>query len=936
NLTTADWIQRFNNLDPNRIPDTATINVTVNCSCGDKDISKEYGLFSTYPLRAGENLNTVSSAANLSSDLIRSYNPNANFSAGNLVYIPARDEHGNYPPIKSSKGISGAAIGGIVVGVVAFVLLVAGCVYYGFYKKKNGETSGPLLKNAQVQLMQAGSGPNGTSVGGSESSGHPAGASPRLTGITVDKSVEFSYEELSTATDDFSLANKIGQGGFGAVYYAELRGEKAAIKKMDMQASKEFLAELKVLTHVHHLNLVRLIGYCVEGSLFLVYEFIENGNLSQHLHGSAKDPLPWSTRVQIALDSARGLEYIHEHTVPVYIHRDIKSANILIDKNLCRYAQYGDVSPKVDVYAFGVVLYELISAKEAIVKANGSVTESKGLVALFDEVLSQPDPKDDLIKIIDPRMGDNYPLDSVRKMAQLAKACTHENPQLRPSMRSIVVALMTLSSSTEDWDVGSFYDNQTLVVFRCALVLGVVQGILTVGVYSISIDSESILLSDSCCYVVVAFLFVYWLDLKLSDYPLFLHANDSNGNPMISFKLEGTRNYKVWSAAIKHALHTKNKLGFITGKCERPTDDDVLRQEQWDRCNSVVLSWILGCVTQELYIGQIYSSNAKDVWDELEETYSKTDGSVIYNMHFKVHTFTQSGLSLAEYYHKFNSQWIQYDALVDLPKCTCDTAKKLKKHDQLIRLRQFLMGLDDVYANVRNSILITEPLPDVKSAFAILSRDESHRSNNVYSVNKTGSSSSSAFVSRSNNDWSANKSSNQSSQNRRFNRGPNPNLGCKHYNMIGHTIDRCFELVGYPSGFKKNPKGNNSKASVNNVTASANTYVLSSDNYQKLMALLRNSGSRTACDIGNVTGIPIGSNMVFCFASCRFFNMHNDISTYSAYVGWIIDSGASQHMTYSAVLLFNVIDVSHLDITVAHPNGTVAKVNQIGSFKLTK
>ncbi|GJV77005.1 LysM domain receptor-like kinase 3 isoform X2, partial [Tanacetum coccineum] len=127
NLTTADWIQRFNNLDPNRIPDTATINVTVNCSCGDKDISKEYGLFSTYPLRSGENLNTVSSAANLSSDLIRRYNPNANFSAGSLVYIPARDEHGNYPPIKSSKGISGAAIGGIVVGVVAFVLLVAGC-----------------------------------------------------------------------------------------------------------------------------------------------------------------------------------------------------------------------------------------------------------------------------------------------------------------------------------------------------------------------------------------------------------------------------------------------------------------------------------------------------------------------------------------------------------------------------------------------------------------------------------------------------------------------------------------------------------------------------------------------------------------------------------------------------------------------------------------
>lgn len=147
-----------------------------------------------------------------------------------------------------------------------------------------------------------------------------ATASPRLKGITVDKSVEFTYEELAAATDDFNLSNKIGQGGFGAVYYAELRGEvrltlmhfrlmseqsydfihfethkcqiqKAAVKKMDMQASKEFLAELKVLTHVHHVNLVRLIGYCVEGSLFLVYEYIDNGNLSQHLRGKGKNQL---------------------------------------------------------------------------------------------------------------------------------------------------------------------------------------------------------------------------------------------------------------------------------------------------------------------------------------------------------------------------------------------------------------------------------------------------------------------------------------------------------------------------------------------------------------------------------------------------------------------------------------------------------------------
>ncbi|OWM79803.1 hypothetical protein CDL15_Pgr023215 [Punica granatum] len=481
NLTTVPWLRQFNSYSDVSIPENSQLNVTVNCSCGDATVSKDYGLFITYPLREGETLETVANSANLSTELIRSYNPEANFSQGSgLVYIPG-------------KGLSGGVIAGISIGVVVVVLGLAFFAYAGIYRKKRVKQA-VLLSRSQQQSAQSGEDPDSSLVKSSESAGQ-AGGGLGMTGITVDKSVEFSYEELAKATDNFSLTKIIGRGGFGAVYYAELRGEKAAIKKMDMQASREFLAELKVLTHVHHLNLVRLIGYCVEGSLFLVYEFIENGNLSEHLRGSNREPLPWSIRVQIALDSARGLEYIHEHTVPVYIHRDIKSANILIDRNFHgkvadfgltkltevgstslptrlvgtfgymppEYAQYGDVSPKVDVYAFGVVLYELISAKEAVVKDNGSVAESKGLVALFEEVLNQPEPKDDICKLVDPKLGDNYPLDSVRKMAQLAKACTQENPQLRPSMRSIVVALMTLCSTTEDWDVGSFYENHALV-----------------------------------------------------------------------------------------------------------------------------------------------------------------------------------------------------------------------------------------------------------------------------------------------------------------------------------------------------------------------------------------------------------------------------------------------------------------------------------------
>nr|ARX80053.1 LykX receptor-like kinase [Pisum sativum]ATQ39299.1 LysM domains-containing receptor-like kinase [Pisum sativum] len=481
-LTSVQVLQKFNSYHPNHIPAKAKVNVTVNCSCGNSQISKDYGLFITYPLRSTDSLEKIANAFKLDEGLIQNFNPDVNFSKGSgIVFIPGRDQNGHYvslyPRLGATAGISIAGI----FGLLLFVMFI----YVRYFEKKEEK------KTIQQETSMALSTRNGCETSGS--SGHATS----LTGVMMEKSREFSYQELAKATNNFSLDSKIGQGGFGTVYYAELRGKKTAIKKMKVQATREFLAELKVLTSVHHWNLVCLIGYCVEGFLFLVYEYMDNGNLSQHLHNSEREPMTLPMRMQIALDVARGLEYIHDHSVPVYIHRDIKSDNILLNENftgkiadfgltkLTDVASstdntihvagtfgymppenaYGRISRKIDVYAFGVVLYQLISAKTAVIKidkpstefesleikTNESVDEYKSLVTLFDEVIDgEGDCIEGLRKLVDPRLGDNYSIDSISKMTQLAKDCTNRDPKGRPRMRVVVVSLMKLNSSIDE------------------------------------------------------------------------------------------------------------------------------------------------------------------------------------------------------------------------------------------------------------------------------------------------------------------------------------------------------------------------------------------------------------------------------------------------------------------------------------------------------
>ncbi|XAR65099.1 Non-specific serine/threonine protein kinase [Bertholletia excelsa] len=311
-----------------------------------------------------------------------------------------------------------------------------------------------------------------------------------VTVFDSEKPVIYSFEEIAEATNNFAEDRKIGEGGYGSVFLGIIGERKVAIKKMRSNKSKEFFAELKVLCKIHHINVVELLGYASgDDHLYLVYEYIPNGSLNQHLHDpllKGHQPLSWTARTQIALDAAKGIEYIHDHTKARYVHRDIKTSNILLDEGLrAKVADFGlaklvgrsnedeliatrlvgtpgylppesvmelQVTTKTDVFAFGVVLAELITGQRALIRANGEPNKIKSLITLVTQVFQEDDPEAALESIIDGNLRGNYPMGDVYKMAELAQWCLSEEAADRPEMGEVVVELSHIKVATVEWE----------------------------------------------------------------------------------------------------------------------------------------------------------------------------------------------------------------------------------------------------------------------------------------------------------------------------------------------------------------------------------------------------------------------------------------------------------------------------------------------------
>ncbi|XP_060186631.1 receptor-like cytosolic serine/threonine-protein kinase RBK1 [Lycium barbarum] len=280
----------------------------------------------------------------------------------------------------------------------------------------------------------------------------------------------FSYGELVEATDNFSSGKLIGQGGHAEVYKGRLSdGQVVAVKKItkkeknDEDKVDDFLSEMGIIAHINHPNAAKLIGYSADGGLYLVLQYLPHGSLGSLIHG-AEERLDWEIRYKVAVGVAEGLLYLHCDCQKRIIHRDITASNILLtedyepqisDFGLAKwlpekwvhhvvspiegtfgymapeYFMHGIVNEKTDVFAFGVLLLELITGRRAV------DSYQKSLV-LWAKPLLQ---KNSIKEIADPRLGDDYDVVEMKRAMFAALSCLHHLPDIRPNMKKVVLLL---------------------------------------------------------------------------------------------------------------------------------------------------------------------------------------------------------------------------------------------------------------------------------------------------------------------------------------------------------------------------------------------------------------------------------------------------------------------------------------------------------------
>ncbi|XP_047308346.1 receptor-like serine/threonine-protein kinase ALE2 [Impatiens glandulifera] len=410
-------------------------------------------------------------------------------STGIINGVPNHGNNGRTKPLgvdvsgqqHHKQGLSSSIVAIIVLS--AFLCLVLCSLFAWILLFKDRENREKLTPIASLLSASKPSGIGASLLGSMRSSASMSFGSSLV--VYTGSAKGFSLIDIERATDNFNSSRVLGEGGFGKVYSGVLEdGSKVAVKVLkrdDLQGGREFLAEVEMLSRLHHRNLVKLIGICTEeNARCLVYELVPNGSVESHLHGVDKEaaPLDWGARMKIALGAARGLAYLHEDSSPRVIHRDFKSSNILLehdfmpkvsDFGLARsamdeqdthistrvmgtfgyvapeYAMTGHLLVKSDVYSYGVVLLELLTGRKPVDMSQPPGQEN--LVAWARPMLSTIEGFE---SIIDPSLGPDFPFDSIAKVVAIASMCVQPEVSHRPFMGEVVQALKLMCNDCED------------------------------------------------------------------------------------------------------------------------------------------------------------------------------------------------------------------------------------------------------------------------------------------------------------------------------------------------------------------------------------------------------------------------------------------------------------------------------------------------------
>ncbi|KAG7582883.1 Retrotransposon Copia-like N-terminal [Arabidopsis suecica] len=443
------------------------------------------------------------------------------------------------------------------------------------------------------------------------------------------------------------------------------------------------------------------------------------------------------------------------------------------------------------------------------------------------------------------------------------------------------------------------------------------------------------------------------IDFSDANYsPYHLSNGDSPGNTIISEVLDGS-NFSSWKIAMFVALDAKNKIAFVDGTLPRPPESD-LSFRVWSRCNSMVKSWILNSVNKQIYKSILRLNDAAEIWRDLITRFHITNLPRSYQLTQQIWALQQGSMSLSDYYTSLKTLWDDLDGAdctSTCQNCKCCTATSQKaEHAKIVK---FLSGLNESYATIRSQIIMKKTVPDLSEIYNLLDQDYSQR--NIITIPSNAS----AFqVSASSSDQYTVNATRSAFQN-----NAKPKIQCSHCGYTGHSADTCYKIHGYPIGFKHKQKSpavissEKSKPIVANLALTdgkkaVSTSIgpdgiaelvgnMSKNQIQDVIAYFSNQLHTSAqpVTIASVSGSSSGDNNGFAVngisfspSTLWFICVLTNSSKVLSVNTWIIDSGATHHVSFDKNLFESLSD--GLNNAVTLPTGMNVRIAGIGTIKL--